>query len=222
MKTIAIIPARSGSKGIPRKNLAVLAGRPLICHTIECAKEAKCFDKIIVSTDDSDIELLSTLCKVDTIMRPTQISKDHSPIELTIFHAIEILDKQKYCPDIIVLLNPTSPLRKPRDITGCLDYFKQAKADSAISVTQAHEFFWKIEKNNAKCISHDISKIRPMRQEMTNFYKEAGGIFIMTKKGFIRNTTLLFGKIVAYIIPESRSIDINIPIDLEYAELLMK
>ena len=238
MKIIAIIPARGGSKGILKKNIALLAGRPLISYTIEAAIKADCFNKIIISTDDQDIANISELYGVQIIKRPDVISKDRSQVEATIFHVLEELYRQKYDLDIVVLLNCTSPLRSFKDISGCLALFKAELADTALTVMSTYGFFWKYKDNRpgflhrrelidmhqeeATCVSHDLSLRRPMRQEFDNLYKEAGGIFIMDRKGFMENRALQFGKTVIYQMPHERCIDIDTREDLEYAEYLLR
>ena len=135
-KILAIIPARGGSKGIRRKNLQKLSGKPLIVHTIIAAKKTKSINKIIVSTDDKEIGKISKNNGAEVpFLRPKQISKDTSSTIEVIKHALKFLqENQSYVPDIIILLQPTSPLRNHNDIDKSLKKFKKTKANSLISV----------------------------------------------------------------------------------------
>ena len=137
-KILAIIPARGGSKGIRRKNLQKLSGKPLIAHTIIAAKKTKSINKIIVSTDDKEIGKISKNNGAEVpFLRPKQISKDTSSIIEVIKHALKFLqENQSYVPDIIILLQPTSPLRTSQLITKTINTLKKSKATSVITVSK--------------------------------------------------------------------------------------
>ena len=112
MKGVAIIPARGGSKGIPRKNVKPLAGKPLISYTITEALKCGCFDRIIVSTDDIDIARVSQDSGAEIMMRPKELAEDHTPTVDVILHVVSTLEMDEaYVPDYIVVLQPTSPYR---------------------------------------------------------------------------------------------------------------
>ena len=137
-KILAIIPARGGSKGIRRKNLQKLSGKPLIVHTIIAAKKTKSINKIIVSTDDKEIGKISKNNGAEVpFLRPKQISKETSSTIEVIKHALKFLqENQSYVPDIIILLQPTSPLRTSQLITKTINTLKKSKATSVITVSK--------------------------------------------------------------------------------------
>jgi len=147
MKILGLIPARGGSKGIPLKNIQKLAGKPLINYTIESAKKSK-IDKVIVSTDTKKIAQISTSAGAEVpFLRPKKISKDSSSTIKVIKHALKFLKlKQNYEPDIIVILQPTSPLRTAKMINNSINILKKSKCSSVISVSKikSHPYasFW--------------------------------------------------------------------------------
>ena len=162
-KILAIIPARCGSKGIRRKNLQKLSGKQLIVHTIIAAKKTKSINKIIVSTDDKEIGKISKNNGAEVpFLRPKQISKDTSSTIEVIKHALKFLqENQSYVPDIIILLQPTSPLRTSQLITKTINTLKKSKATSVITVSKItkhpyasywlkNDFLKPFEKNSTK------------------------------------------------------------------------
>ena len=135
MKVLAIIPARSGSKGIHLKNIKKLNKKPLVQYTIDVAKKCKMIDRIIVSTDDKKI---SDICKKlgaeVPFLRPKEISEDLSPMEKVVSHTVNFLENESYFPDIIVLLQPTSPFRSHKEIDRAIRIFSKSKATSLVEV----------------------------------------------------------------------------------------
>ena len=121
---LAIIPARGGSKGLPRKNLRCVAGEPLVCHAVRHALEAHCISRTIVSTDDVDIAHVAQTAGAEIVRRPEHLSRDDSDTEAAMLHALKALDcPTGYCPDAVVLLQPTSPLRRGADVDAAIRYF---------------------------------------------------------------------------------------------------
>lgn len=221
MKIIAIIPARGGSKGIPKKNIYPLCGKPLISYMIQHAQEANYFDRMFVSTDDDDIERISIQHGAEIIRRPGVLSKDGSYVEGTIFHAIRTLIDDQYEPDIAIMLNCTSPLIYPMDIIDCGNLIFDKGADSAFTATPDCGVYWQNRNEEAFLLLQKTSNPRTLRQNIINLYKEAGGVFAMRVKGFLEHKCLFFGKVMMHVIPNNRAIDINTIDDLKYAEFLL-
>jgi len=220
-KILAIIPARGGSKGIPKKNIKELAGKPLIAHTIESAKKSK-VNRIIISTDDLEIEEVSKRYGAEVIKRPKDISGDFASSESALLHVLnELKEKQNYEPDLIVFLQCTSPLTAVEDIDKTIEKLEEEKADSAFAVVDFHYYLWKNKNGTAIGINHDKSK-RLMRQEKKSQYKEAGAVYVMDYDGFMKHKHRFFGKTVMNVIPSERCWEIDEPIDLEIAKVLMK
>ncbi|MDZ7831118.1 MAG: acylneuraminate cytidylyltransferase [Desulfobacterales bacterium] len=223
MEILAIIPARGGSKGIPRKNIQSLAGKPLIAHSIEAAKLSQLVDRTIVSTDDPEIEEISQKYGADVIRRPADISGGAAKSEDALLHALRHLgDTESYCPDLIVFLQCTSPLTIAEDIDGTVNALIDENSDSALSVAPFHYFLWKKDNSgNTVGINHDKGR-RLMRQEQLPQYIEAGAVYVMKAPEFLNVGHRFFGKTAMYVMPKERCWEIDEPIDLRIAEMLMR
>ena len=219
LSIVAIIPARGGSRGIPRKNIINVAGKPLISYMIEAAKSSKYISKILVSTDDDEIASVAKTCNVDVIMRPSELSKDDSPSELALLHAIDQLKKtDQKNPDILVFLQCTSPLINSEDIDNTITKLLSEEADTSFTVTPSHYFLWTENTNGeAIAINHD-KNIRKRRQDCELQYIETGSVYAMRCAGFQKYKHRFFGKTVITIIPPERVLDIDEPSDIPRAE----
>ena len=174
MKIVAIICARGGSKGVPRKNIRLLFDKPLIVHTIEVAMKCKLIDRVIVSTEDPEIAKIARANGAEVpFMRPEELALDNAPKLPVLKHAIHFLESTlKYVPDIIVDLDPTSPLRTEKDVENCIRIVEEG-ADNVFSVTEARRnpYFNMVEIINNK-IQLVKKPARPVfgRQEAQKFY----------------------------------------------------
>ena len=225
LKVLGIIPARGGSKGIPGKNIKKLHGKPLIFYTINEVKKSKFLDFVVVSTEDKKIEKITQKYGVVVVKRPKKLSTDSSTSISVLKHAIINLKKtKKFIPDIIVVLQPTSPLRNAADIDGAIKKFLHLKCDSVISMTKVSSLpYWiyELRGNIAKNIIKKPKKIH-RRQDSQKFYQINGAVYV-TSKNMIMNHNTIFGKkISAYIMPQERSVDLDTMIDFKLAEILMK
>ena len=154
MNILAIIPARGGSKGILRKNLRLLNGNPLIKYTIESALQSKYVTRTIVSTENKQIMRISKSLGAEVIQRPNSLANDNSPLEPVIHHVLDHLKrKENYTPELIILLQPTSPLRNANHIDESIVQFKQKKLDSILSVSESKALVWK-KHSFSYCSNH--------------------------------------------------------------------
>ena len=219
-KILAIIPARGGSKGIHRKNLKLLNGKPLVSYSIDSAKNSKCINRIIVSTDDEEISKVSIKFGAEVILRPKKLSGDKAASEQALLHALDYLAKQEnYKPDYIIFMQCTTPLITGEDIDETYAELITNNADVSHIVTPFHGFVWKLNKDKAGVgINHDIRK-RLRRQDLEKQYLETGALYVMNAEGFIRERNRFFGKITFHSIPLERSIEIDNMIDFKLAEL---
>ena len=224
-KILAIIPARGGSKGIRRKNLQKLSGKPLIAHTIIAAKKTKSINKIIVSTDDKEIGKISKNNGAEVpFLRPKQISKDTSSIIEVIKHALKFLqENQSYVPDIIILLQPTSPLRTSQLITKTINTLKKSKATSVITVSKItkHPYasYW-LKNDFLKPFEKNFTKYS-RRQEFPDVFFPTGAVYTFwydTLKKF----NSLHGPKIKPIVVHDEDIDIDNLRDLFFAEMMLK
>lgn len=221
-KIIAIIPARGGSQGIKKKNLARLGKKPLLYYTVFSSLNCSKIDRTIVSTDNAEIEIYAKSLGVEVIKRPQRLANHFAKIEPTISHTLEFLKKkEKYFPDIIILLQNTSPLRTSKHIEESLKMFFENNYDSLLSGYISHQFFW---KKNGKVV-HPVNYSplnRPNRQDMKNQFIENGSIYITKATSFSKSKCRISGKIGLYEMPKEQSIDIDTNLDLYLAEKIIK
>lgn len=223
-KIITIIPARGGSKGIPRKNLRLLARKPLIAYSIETALKSKWIDRVIVSTEDEEIAEISREDGAEIIERPKEMARDDSPTIDAIFHALEVLKVENYEPDITILLQPTSPLRTAKDIDNAIELFLNNDGESVVSVCEVeHTPYWSF-KIEDKCLKPIFEEkyLRMRRQELPKVYIPNGAIYISTPENLRKYNGFYCSMTVPYVMPPERSIDIDREIDFMLAELLMR
>lgn len=222
MNCLAVVPARGGSKGIPRKNIRVLAGKPLIAYSIEQALESKFITRVVVSTDDYEIGSVAREWGAEVVWRPKEISGDDAASESALLHALDHLRRtEAYEPDLVVFLQCTSPLTLVQDIDGTIETLLQEEADSALAVVPFHYFLWRRGRNGeALGINHD-RRIRMSRQERDPQYLEAGAVYVMRVQGLKRARHRFFGKTVMYVMPSERRWEIDEPVDLVVAKALV-
>jgi N-acylneuraminate cytidylyltransferase len=220
--TVAIIPARGGSKGIPRKNLQMLAGMPLVAHAISCARRAGTVQRVVVTTDDAEIAEVAGRYGAEVIRRPAKLGSDTASSESALLHALdELRSGQGYEPEVITFLQCTSPLTRPEDIDGTVQVLRAEGADSAVAVAPFYGFLWKKGPDGeAVSINHD-PRTRPRRQERDLQYLETGAVYAMYTRGFRQARHRFFGKTAFYVMPTERSLEIDSPTDLKVAEVLL-
>ena len=217
---IAIIPARGGSKGVPRKNILPLAGKPLIEWTIMAAKKVADIERVVVTTDDLEIEEISSAAGAEVVKRPVELATDTATSESAILHALsEIEKKDGTIPQYTVFLQCTSPMTTPEDIAGTLAKLYDG-ADSALTVTNFYHFVWKENGGRAHGINHDSSE-RLRRQEREPEWLETGSVYAFKTDQFRENKHRFFGKIKLHPIESVRVLEIDEPEDFALAEMKM-
>jgi N-acylneuraminate cytidylyltransferase len=221
--TLAIIPARGGSKGIPRKNVLPVAGKPLLAWNIQAALAARRVDRVVVSTDDPEIGAVARRYGAEVIDRPAGISGDKASSEAALLHALDHLEAAEgYRPDLVVFLQCTSPLTAAEDIDGTIEALERQGADTALAIVPFHYFLWKPDASgDAIGINHD-KRVRPMRQDREAQYLESGAIYVMKAAGFRAAKHRFFGKTAMHEMPGDRRWEIDDPVDLEVAEVLLR
>lgn len=219
----ALIPARGGSKGIPRKNVRLLAGKPLVAHTIEAACRSRYVQRVVVSTDDPEIGVISQQHGAEVVWRPAEISSDTASSEAALLHALgHLCSTEGYEPDLVVFLQCTSPLTLPEDIDGTVQALLDENADSALAVTSFHYFLWRRdESGDAVGINHD-KRVRLLRQQREPQYRETGAVYVMRTRGFLQAKHRFFGKTAMYVMPPERCLEIDDPVDFQIAEVLLR
>ena len=215
MKTVVLIPARGGSKRLPRKNIKNLCGRPLIDYAIKTSLNSN-VDETWVSTEDKEIKNIALKCGAKVLDRPKELASDTSTQEEVIAHFTENIDY-----DIIVLIEPTYPLIQTQDIDLALDKFIKTNCDSLLTLENKKFFIWKL-LNEEEAVPVNLNpRRRPRYQEFEGIYVEEGGIYITTRENFLKSKCRVDNKIGYYIL-QHPSIDVDNKIDFKIAEVLLK
>jgi len=225
MKIIAIIPARGGSKGVPGKNMKILAGQHLIDHTILFAKESKVFHKIVVSSDDDKICSHSIKMGVDVIKRPSELAQDGSLVIDAIRYTIKKLEETDYFFDFVFLLEPTAPIRSKEDLLSAVSALKNSY-DSVATFCEIDTPIGRIWKINDMKVEPLLSGSDPFlpRQKQPLGYRATGQIYGFKRKNLkiYESNSILQGKVFPLITNPTMTVDIDTEFDFLIAEYIIK
>ena len=225
-KVYAIIPARGGSKGVPKKNIKELNGTPLINYSIEYALSSAYIDAIIITTDCEDIKnkinnSFTELRKIIILDRPSELATDEATTESAIEHVIKSKTFKK--EDVLVLLQPTSPLRPKDSLNEILEKFIDQNYDSLLTLSPIHPLTWKINNNNIECMYDYLN--RPRRQDIEPkdyIYDENGSVYVFSVDNFKKTNNRLGKKIGYFIFPEDYGKQIDTQLDFNILESISK
>ncbi len=224
MKSICFIPARGGSKEIPRKNIRILGDKPLIAHAIETALESQLFENVIVSTDDSEIAKISKQYGAEIpFMRPKEISTDDSTFDDVLFHCVKELRSQGYKFDIVAARDCTVPFINQNDMKGAIDLLLKSNSDSVFTVCSVHPnpYFGMFESNSQGFL--EPSKISPKpikrRQDAPIVY-ELNGLYVHSVKQLLKTGKMFTDKILPYEITKEHGFMIDHEIEFKVAEIM--
>ena len=219
MSLLALIPARGGSKGIPRKNIRELCGKPLIAWTIEVAQKSKYIDRLVVSTEDEEIaEIARSYGAEVPFLRPAELSRDETPGMDPVLHALEQLPGY----DWVLLLQPTSPLRSSKDIDGIirLCYSEMKPAVSVCEQPKHPQWMYHISKRG--CLQPFVdAPLISRRQELSKVFALNGALYLAQTKWFNRTRNFITDETLGYVMPIERSVDIDNPLDWEWTKFLL-
>lgn len=228
MEILGIIPARGGSKSIPMKNLTLVAGKPLLFYTAAAARKSILLTRTIISTDYEEIADAAKNLGIEVpFLRPAEYAQDDTPALAVIRHALAYFEKEeKYIPDIVVYLQPTSPLRRAEHIDGTIQVLMESSADSAVSVMAVpHQFSpgSMMVMDGGMLKNYETSPQILRRQDKQKVYARNGPAVLAIKRATITEKDSLYGDTIApYIMAPEDSVDIDTPFDLELAEYLLK
>ena len=215
MNIIAVIPARGGSKGIPRKNLRPMAGHPLIYYSIKACLEAKTISQVIVSTDDDEIALFAMRFGAEVVMRPETLGADDVTLDPVILHAVEAIECSEVI-DVVVTVQPTSPLITSEDIDDAMALFQDEACDTVLSVVDDRHLCWTIK--NGKPVAEYAERVN--RQQLPSSFKETGAI-IACKKEVLNSGTRIGKSIQLHEVEHENSFDIDTLSDFYLCESLL-
>lgn len=221
-KVLAIIPARGGSKGVPRKNIREVAGKPLIAWTILQARKSLYIDRLVVSTDDEEIAEVARQwgCEVP-FLRPAHLAKDDTPGIDPVLHALDSLPGYDY----VVLLQPTSPLRSHADIDGCIELCAGRTACSCVSVTQPEKspyWMFTIDGGGKMQWLFESDKMITRRQDLPPVYALNGAVYVAATESVVESRSFVTEGTVPYLMSKGSSVDIDTEADLLLAEILLQ
>ena len=219
---IAVVPARGGSKGIPRKNVKSLAGRPLIAWTIAAALEARRFERVVVSTDDEEIAEIARGAGASVpFLRPAALARDDTPGIDPVLHALEQLPGF----DEVAMLQPTSPLRTAADIAACIDFARARVAPAVVSVAppRTHPYWtYTLSPTNQLEPIVPAAASTARRQELPAVHALNGAIYYAQTAWLRRERTFIGPGTLGFVMSPEHSIDIDSPLDWRIAELLLQ
>jgi len=219
---LAIIPARGGSKGLPRKNVRNLAGKPLIAWTIEAAKKSKFIDRLILSSEDAEIiEAAKQWGCEAPFVRPVALAQDETPGIDVVLHAIEEVAEYDY----ILLLQPTSPLRTTKDIDECIKHCLKQKANSCVSLVQSQKspyWMFQVDKNGKMKPLLTKGPTYSRRQDLPAVYAINGALYFAKREWLLKKKTFFTKETIAHIMPPERSLDVDSELDLMICDLLLR
>ncbi len=215
-ETVAVIPARGGSRGVPRKNLRRVGGIPLVGRAITSARESQRIDRVVVSTDDDEIAAVAREWGAEVVMRPESLSGDTASSESALEHALEQLSAQGVPVGVLVFIQATSPFIDPGDLDAAVGRVSDGESDCVFSAVESWGFLWRggttgtvgHGASGATGINHDHRR-RPRRQERELEFLETGAFYVMDAAGFRRAGHRFFGRIGIALVPEAHAIEID-------------
>ncbi|RTM14879.1 MAG: acylneuraminate cytidylyltransferase family protein [Bradyrhizobiaceae bacterium] len=221
-KTLAVIAARGGSKGIPHKNLLDLCGKPLIAWTVEQARAARGVDVVAVSSDSDQILAAAEAAGAVGVRRPDDISGDLASSESAWLHALEAIDERMGRFERIVALQATSPIREPGDIETALATFDRDHLDSLLAVCEVEDYFnWRIGAHGPEPINYDYRN-RRMRQQIEKRYLENGSFYVLIPSLLREQNNRLGGKIGFHVMERHKMFQIDRPEDVKLCAAIMR
>lgn len=228
MRVLGLIPARGGSKGVPRKNIKLLAGKPLLAYTAEAALAAEHLSRVILSTDDEEIAEVGRACGIEVpFLRPADLALDKSPTLPVVQHALRFIEEQGDRFDAVCLLQPTNPLRRAADIDACIALMENSDADAVISVLAVpaeHNPHWVYFRNADGGLSLSTGELSPIprRQDLPAAFHREGSVYVTRRDVVINENSLYGARVAGYEIDPARSVNIDTPEDWERAEKLIR
>lgn len=226
MRVLGLIPARGGSKGVPRKNIKPLAGRPLLAYTADAALAAKSLARVVLTTEDEEIAAVGRACGLDVpFMRPAELAEDTTPTLPVVIHALRTLEAAGERFDAVCLLQPTNPLRSSADIDRCVELLQGA--DSVLSVLAVpHEYnpHWVYFRDEMGMLRLSTGEATPIarRQDLPPAYHRDGSVYVTRTEVVLTEKSLYGKRVLSYLIAPERSVNIDTLEDWERAERMLR
>ncbi|MEO5922172.1 MAG: acylneuraminate cytidylyltransferase [Pseudolysinimonas sp.] len=218
-ETVVVIPARGGSKGVPGKNLRRVGGIPLIARSITSALAATGVDRVVVSTDDSEIAAVAREWGAAVVDRPRELSGDEASSESAVLHALGVLESSGLHVGVVVLMQATSPFIDAADLDVGIERVRRGECDVAMSAIVSWGFLWRESATGLRGVNHDM-RARPRRQDRAPEYLETGAFYVMAADGFVAARHRFFGIVDAVLVTETTALEIDTEEQLVMASIL--
>ena len=220
MDVCAIIPARGGSKGVPRKNLRPLGGEPLVTRAVRSVRGVAGIDEVVVSTDDAEIAYAARSAGAWVVDRPERLAGDTASSESALQHALGQLAARGAVPEVVVFVQATSPFIDPADLKRAVALVQDDECDVAFSVTRTHDHLWRLGPDGPVGVNHEVGR-RLRRQDRDAEYCETGAFYVMRTSGFLEHGHRFFGRIRMVEVEARDALEIDTEHDLRLAEELL-
>lgn len=218
-QTVAIIPARGGSKGVPRKNVLRVGGIPLVARAVRAAREVRAIDRVVVTTDDEQIAGIAEEWGAEIVRRPEALAGDAATSEDAVLHAMDELSERGVSIDVVAFLQATSPFIPSGALTDAISRVHAGSADSVFAARETYEFCWADADGEARAIGHDRDH-RPRRQDRDPHFVETGAFYVFRADGFRASRHRFFGRTAIARVPAHLSIEIDTDDELHAARAL--
>jgi YrbI family 3-deoxy-D-manno-octulosonate 8-phosphate phosphatase len=215
-EVVAVIPARGGSKGVPRKNLRRVGGVPLLARAIESARAAALIDRVVVSTDDSEIAAVAREWGAEVVDRPAELSGDTASSESALLHALDVLAHAGVATRVLVFLQATSPFLDPDDLDDAIGRVLAGRESSVFSAVASWGFLWRHGAEGMTGVNHDPAA-RPRRQDREPEYLETGAFYVLDAAGFRAAGHRFFGRTGVALVGERHALEIDTEEQLQLA-----
>jgi CMP-N,N'-diacetyllegionaminic acid synthase len=228
MRTLGIVPARGGSKGVPRKNVRPLCGKPLLAYTAEAALAARRLTRIVLSTDDPDIAEVGRRCGLDVpFLRPSELAADDSPTLGLVQHALTYFKDRHVGFDAVCILQPTTPLRPPEYIDGCIALLEESGADAVVTIVPVppeynpHWVYFTADDRRIVLSTGESAPI-PRRQDLPPAFRREGSVYVTRSEIVLERGSLFGDRLLGYEVDPALSVDINTPSEWACAERMLE
>jgi N-acylneuraminate cytidylyltransferase len=217
-----IVPARGGSKGIPRKNLRQVGGESLVARAVRAARQATTVERVFVSTDDPEIAAVAEMAGAEVVIRPDDLADDSATSESALLHALDAIERRGVPePATVVMVQCTSPLTTGAEIDGTVAALEAEAADCAFTASRSHAFLWQHSSAGAVAVNHDASQ-RPRRQDQTPQFADTGSVYAMRTAGFRAARHRFFGRIAMFEVAREHEVEIDSEADFALVEVLLQ
>jgi N-acylneuraminate cytidylyltransferase len=218
-EVVAVIPARGGSKGIPRKNLTRVGGIPLVARAVDAAHRCPSIDRVVVTTDDDDIASVAAEWGAELVRRPSELAGDAASSESALLHALDVLEERRVDVGVVAFLQATSPFIDVAALDGAVQLVRSRRRDSVFSAVETYGFLWARPAGAVEAVNHDVA-VRPRRQDREPHFLETGAFYVLRAAGFRATRHRFFGSIGIAEVAARTAVEIDSAAELDIARAL--